>query len=190
MAKVYARFQTKTVQKPYPMGRSPPSPPPPPPPRSRHSITKNIGPGKTISDQFLGYKISTKQKEFFFLCLVTLEVRDSSALSIILSEDTVYRLKKNSFHVSIQKTDKIFISSLLSRPYGTFFRITWQSYGLDQYSGLIWCFLQFYDERSAWYCFLNLARGSEQALPGGSGGGRRKDSTKTNIDVNDDWQPS
>ena len=60
MAKVYTytRFQTKTGQEPYPMGRHIPNPPPPP--DSRHSITENIGLGKTISDQFLGYKISTR----------------------------------------------------------------------------------------------------------------------------------
>ena len=55
MAKVYTytRFQTKTGKKPH-------LTPPPPPPDSRHSITENIVLGKTISDQFLGYKISTR----------------------------------------------------------------------------------------------------------------------------------
>ena len=82
----------------------------PPPAGSRHSITENIGPGKTISDQFLGYKISTKQKEFFFLCLVTLEVRDSSALSIILSEDSIQIKKKTVFTFPFKRLTKFLLA--------------------------------------------------------------------------------
>ena len=138
MAKVYTytRFQTKTGQEPYPMGRHIPNPPPPPPPIADTASRRILASERQSVINFWAIKLA---QEFFFLCLVTLEWRTRPP-EVSLSEDNT-QSQKDSFHVSIQKTNKIFISSMLSRPYGTCFWITWQSYGLDQYSGLIWCSL-------------------------------------------------
>jgi len=79
---------------------------------------------------------------------------------------------------------------MLSRPYGTFFRITWQSYGLDQYSGWYDASCSSYDEHLVRYCFLNLiSLRTRVSSPGGQQGREEKRIHKLNqkIDVNDDW---
>ena len=81
---------------------------------SRHSITANIGLGKTISDHFLGYKISTKVGRVRFSCWSHLS--EGFVRPKCYSVWRQYTESREIFQVSIQKTDRIFISSMLSKP--------------------------------------------------------------------------
>ena len=68
MAKVYARFQTKTVQKPYLLGRSPPFPPPPPlplPPVADTASRKILAPERQSVINFWAIKLAPNRKSSF-----------------------------------------------------------------------------------------------------------------------------
>ena len=73
---------------------------------SRHSITANIGLGKTISDHFLGYKISTKVGRVRFSCW--------SHLSEGFVRPKCYSAWRQ--YTESRFPFKIFISSMLSKP--------------------------------------------------------------------------